>query len=44
MMERHRHTKDIPHPMYEIIDNASLALVGYNTLRYLASYTMILLS
>ena len=43
-MERQRHTKDIAQPMYEIIDNASSALDGYNTLRYPASYTMILQS
>ena len=44
MMERQRHAKDIAHPMYEITDNASSALDGYNTLRYSASYTMILQS
>ena len=27
-MERPRHTRDIPHPMYETIDNASSAAVG----------------
>ena len=28
-MERQRHTRDIAHPIYEIIDNASSAGVGY---------------
>ena len=31
-MERQRHTKDTPHPMYDIIDNAlSAAVDGYKT-------------
>ena len=33
-MERQRHTKDIAHPIYEIIDNASSAGVGYGGKQY----------
>ena len=28
-MERQRHIKDIPHPMYDTIDNALSAVDGY---------------
>ena len=29
MIERQRHTKDIPHPMYDTIDNALSAVDSY---------------
>ena len=36
MMERQRHAKDIAHPMYDTIDNASSAAVDcYYTIQYL---------
>ena len=36
-MERQRHAKDIAHPMYDIIDNASSAAVEdvYNMIEYM---------
>ena len=34
MMDRQRHTRDIAHPKYEIIDNAFSAAEGYNIVVY----------
>jgi len=31
-MERHRHTRDMAHPMYDIIDSALSAVDGYSVI------------
>jgi len=45
-IERDRHTRDIAHPMYEIIDNVSSAAVGYgkSQLIILTTYNYITLT
>ena len=43
-MERQRQTKDIQHPMYDTVDNASSAVDGCNALMQHIKLTMLLMA